>query len=217
MHYLIYNGKKAFFLIMPRRGCLMGWSLLFVGFFPYILTKIICFGPKGDKTFKGGIVGVIGIWLYWVIFFGTLTSILYAASKPTPTLEDITFSDKYAMFIKMTVGNHDYLSLSSTTEGSTMYMPYYTTKDDIDKDLLSKIITKNFFIYERYQLEGFEINNSGISEDSWYISLNGEYLGSVFVKPDLFLTEIVYHWDMEKLNKRDDPTFLQRLPELTFD
>lgn len=195
----------------------MGWGLLFVGFFPYILTKIICFGPKGDKTFKGGIVGVIGIWLYWVIFFGTLTSILYAASKPTPTLEDITFSDKYAMFIKMTVGNHEYLSLSSTTEGSTMYMPYYTTKDDIDEDLLSKIITGNFFIYERYQLEGFEINNTEISEDSWYISLNGEYLGSVFVKPGLFLTEIVYRWDMEKLNEREDPTFLQRLPELTFD
>lgn len=195
----------------------MGWGLLFVGFFPYILTKIICFGPKGDKYFKGGIAGVIGIWLYWVIFFGTLTSILFAASKPTPTLEDITFSDKYAMFIKMTVGNYEYLSLSSTTKGSTMYMPYYTTKDDIDEDLLSKIITNNFFIYERYQLEGFEIKNSGISEDNWYVSLDGEYLGSIFVKHGLFLTEIVYHWDMEKLNEREDPTFLQRLPELTFD
>lgn len=193
------------------------YTFLFVGFYPYILTKIICFGPKGDKYFKGGIAGVIAIWLFWVMFFGTLTSFMFASSKPTITLENITFSDKYAMFLKMTLGHHDYLSLSSTTEGSTMYMPYYTTKDDIDEDLLSKIITENFFIYECYQLEGFEIKNSGIDEDNWYIYLNGKYLGSIFVKKGLFLTEIVYHWNMEKLNEREDPTFMQRLPELIFD
>lgn len=96
-------------------------------------------------------------------------------------------------------------------------MPYYTTKDDIDEDLLSKIITDNFFIYVRYQLEGFEINNSGISKDNWYIYLNGEYLGSIFVKHGLFLTEIVYRWDMEKLNDREDKTFMQQLPELRFE
>lgn len=168
--------------------------------FPYILTKKICFGPNGEKNFKVGIVGIITIWLFWVMIFGTLTSIMYAASKPTITLESVTFSDKYAMFLKLTLGHHDYLSLSATTEGSTMYDPYYTTKDDIDEDLLSKIIKEDFFIYECYQLEGFEIKNSGIDEDNWYISLNGEYLGSIFVKHGLFLTEIVYHWDMKKLN-----------------
>ncbi len=199
---------------------LKGWDIfltfLFVGFYPYILTKIICFGSKGDKYFKGGIVGVIVIWLFWVMFFGTLTSIMFTSSKPTITLESVTFSDKYAMFLKLTLGHHDYLSLSSTTEDSTLYMPYYTTKDDIDEDFLGKIITENFFIYERYQLEGFEINGSGKSGDNWYIYLNGKYLGSIFVKHGLFLTEIVYRWDMEKLNERDDPTFMQRMPELIF-
>ncbi len=205
----------------PTDAMIKGWgtffTFLFVGFFPYILTKIICFGPKGDKYFKGGIAGVIAIWLFHVMLFGTLTSIMFTASKPTITLENITFSDKYAMFLKLTLGHHDYLSLSSTTEDFTLYMPYYTTKDDIDEDLLSKIITDNFFIYVRYQLEGFEINNSGISKDNWYIYLNGEYLGSIFVKHGLFLTEIVYRWDMEKLNDREDKTFMQQLPELRFE
>lgn len=200
---------------------LKGWDIfltfLFVGFYPYILTKILCFGPKGDKYFKGGIVGVIAIWLFHVMLFGTLTIFMFVVSKPTTTLENITFADKCDIFSRLTFGPSDYVAIGATTEGVTMNKPYYTKIDDIDEELLSKIIAENFFIYVRFQLEGFEIKNSGIDEDNWYVSLDGEYLGSIFVKHGLFLTEIVYRWDMEKLNEREDPTFMQQLPELKFD
>lgn len=117
------------------------------------------------------------------------------------------------IYIKLTVGNSDYVGIRDAgNDEMTSTIVYYTKKnaDEIDEEFLRRIVEKGVMVIRVYQFEDFEIKSS--DRGGWYVTIGNEYMASISVKNGLFMREITFRWNSKKLDELRETFAIDRTP-----
>lgn len=175
--------------------------VLFLGVFPWLWTRAICYGR--DERPKYGRKVIIFVYSISFLIWLLVCSFVMTVSKHI-NVENISAGDKMWIYVKLTIGNADYVSIGEPHTKQTTERTICFTKEDadeIDEEFLNRIMENNAMFVSIYHLEGYEIKPT---EYGWYIMVDDEYMATIFIKEGLFLTEIQYFWNGEKLEEREE-------------
>lgn len=183
--------------------------VLFLGVFPWLWTRAICYGR--DERPKYGRKVIIIVYSISFLIWLLVCSFVMTVSKDI-NLENISAGDKMWIYVKLTVGNNKYVGVSDTgNDERTWRVVYYTKEnaDEIGEEFLRTIIKNGVMVIMLYQFEDFEVERT---EYSWYVTIDDEYMATIFIKEGLFLTEIQFLWDNEKLENLWETFAIDRTP-----
>ena len=168
-------------------------SAFFVIFYPRQITNVICFGRHRDRVNVKSKAAYWGIYSFWTIIF--LIGCLMMGSVANVS----TVMDKVIYYFMLGSGDREYISVASESDEDTYILPYYTRKG-INESFLLEIVRDNEHIYDFYELQGLTVER--LDKNDWVLYLEGEVMGYVELKNGLFLKELYYRWDRQKLDKR---------------
>lgn len=117
------------------------------------------------------------------------------------------------IYIKLTVGNSDYVGIRDAGNDETTSTIVYFTKENVDEigeEFLRRIVEKGVMVIRVYQFEDFEIKSS--DKGGWYVTIGDEYMASISIEDGLFLTGIKFRWDSKKLDELWETFAIDRDP-----
>ncbi len=183
---------------------------LFLGFFPWAFTRAICYdNKKGIPKYSRRVI--IAVYSFHFLIWLMACSFVTTISKNI-NLENITAGDKMWIYIKLTVGNSDFVGIRDAgNDETTSTIVYYTKEnaDEIDEEFLRRIVSRGVMVIRLYQFEDFEIKSS---DGGWYVTIGDEYMASISVKNGLFMREIKFRWDSKKLDELWETFAIDRDP-----
>lgn len=181
---------------------------LFLGFFPWAYTRGICYRKGIPKYNKWVIIVVYSIsFLIQLMVCSFITTI-----SKNINLENISAGDKMWIYIKLTVGNSDYVGIDDAGNDETTLTIVYFTKENVDEigeEFLRRIVSRDIMVIRLYQFEDFEIKST---DGGWYVTIDDEYMASISVKNGLFMREIKFRWDSKKLDELWEIFAIDRTP-----
>lgn len=180
------------------------FSIFFVLFFPRQITHVICFGRYRDQEFTKGKKVYYAIYTFWTLFFGILCLMMGSAAGVDDTFDD------FLSYIELESGSREYIEAGSIYDendykhkGNFTLVYYIDKSDDVvrTEQVIRKIIEDNNSIYERYQLQGYELTEN--VEKDYSVSINGQILAQVEIEQKGLFKVVSYHWIREKLESNE--------------